>query len=149
MSGIGFFELVILFMIGLVVLGPKRLPKVANQIGTWVGQARRMTRVLRRQLEEELDLSEDLKDLKNIGAGLKEDLTIAPGSAHVPRDDDTYSPLHEKPTRSVAGVKVDSDDASAGAEDETDAAPTDEDLPDEDSPENTSPNEKSPDEKPA
>ncbi|MCK5324460.1 MAG: twin-arginine translocase subunit TatB [Woeseiaceae bacterium] len=149
MSGIGFFELVILFMIGLVVLGPKRLPKVANQIGTWVGQARRMTRVMRRQLEEELDLSEDLKDLKNIGAGLKEDLTIAPGSAHVPRDDDTYSPLHEKPTRSVAGVKVDSDDASAGAEDETDAAPTDEDLPDEDSPENTSPNEKSPDEKPA
>ena len=27
MSGVGFFELVILFMIGLVVLGPQRLPK--------------------------------------------------------------------------------------------------------------------------
>ena len=34
MSGVGFFELVILFMIGLVVLGPQRLPKVANQLGT-------------------------------------------------------------------------------------------------------------------
>ena len=142
MSGVGFFELVILFMIGLVVLGPKRLPKVANQIGTWVGQARRMTRVMRRQLEEELDLSEDLKDLRNIGAELKEDLTISPGSAHVPRDDDTYSPLHDKPSRSVAGVKVDSDDASAGAEDETDAEPPHEDSPDENSPENTSPDEK-------
>ena len=55
MSGVGFFELVILFMIGLVVLGPQRLPKVANQLGTWIGQARRMTRVMKRQLEDELD----------------------------------------------------------------------------------------------
>ena len=54
MSGVGFFELVILFMIGLVVLGPQRLPKVANQIGSWIGQARRMTRVMKRQLEDEL-----------------------------------------------------------------------------------------------
>jgi len=56
MSGIGFSELLILFMIGLIVLGPERLPRVANQLGTWLGQARRMTRVMKRQLEEELDL---------------------------------------------------------------------------------------------
>ena len=96
MSGVGFFELVILFMIGLVVLGPKRLPKVANQLGTWVGQARRMTRVMKRQLEEELDLSEDFKDLKNIKDDLVDDLTIGPAAAHIPRDDDSYSPLHDE-----------------------------------------------------
>ena len=54
MSGIGFSELVILFLIGLIVLGPERLPRVANQLGTWLGQARRMTRVMTRQLEDEL-----------------------------------------------------------------------------------------------
>ena len=96
MSGVGFFELVILFMIGLVVLGPKRLPKIANQLGTWVGQARRMTRVMKRQLEEELDLSEDFKDLKNIKDDLVDDLAIGPAAAHVPRDDDNYSPLHDE-----------------------------------------------------
>ncbi len=96
MSGVGFFELVILFMIGLVVLGPKRLPKVANQLGTWVGQARRMTRVMKRQLEEELDLSEDFKDLKNLKDNFVDDLTIGPAAAHVPRDDDSYSPLHDE-----------------------------------------------------
>ncbi len=96
MSGVGFFELVILFMIGLVVLGPKRLPKVANQLGTWVGQARRMTRVMKRQLEEELDLSEDFKDLKNLKDDFVDDLTIGPAAAHVPRDDDNYSPLHDE-----------------------------------------------------
>ena len=52
MSGIGFWELIILFLIGLIVLGPKRLPQVANQLGEWIGQAKRMTRVMRRQLEE-------------------------------------------------------------------------------------------------
>ena len=85
MSGVGFFELVILFMIGLVVLGPKRLPKVASQIGSWLGQARRMARVMKRQLEEELDIGDDLKDLKNIGDELRDDLTIKPGAMHVPR----------------------------------------------------------------
>jgi Tat protein translocase TatB subunit len=107
MSGVGFFELVILFMIGLVVLGPQRLPKVANQLGSWIGQARRMTRVMKRQLEDELDLDDNFKSLKSIGDELKDDLTIGPAAAHVPRDDDTYSPLHDKdPAPSVAGMRV-------------------------------------------
>ena len=58
MSGIGFWELIILFLIGLIVLGPKRLPQVANQLGEWIGQAKRMTRVMRRQLEEEVEFNE-------------------------------------------------------------------------------------------
>ena len=57
MFGIGGQELVLLMIIGLVVLGPERLPRIANQIGGWLGQARRMTRVMKRQLEEELDLN--------------------------------------------------------------------------------------------
>lgn len=80
-AGPSFFEFLLLCMIGLIVLGPKRLPQVANQIGTWVGQARRMTRTLRRQLEEELDLDRAMN--------------IKPPKYTPPRDDDTYSPLHE------------------------------------------------------
>ena len=60
MFGVSGGELIILLLIGLVVLGPERLPRVANQIGGWLGQARRMTRVMKRQLEEELDLNETL-----------------------------------------------------------------------------------------
>ena len=60
MSGIGFSELIILFVIGLIVLGPERLPRVANQLGGWIGQARRMTRIMKRQLEDELDFKKDL-----------------------------------------------------------------------------------------
>jgi sec-independent protein translocase protein TatB len=123
MSGVGFFELVILFMIGLVVLGPQRLPKVANQLGMWIGQARRMTRVMKRQLEDELDLGDNFKSLKNLGDELKDDLTIGPAAAHVPRDDDTYSPVHDKdPGPSVAPMKV--EEEAEGAE--ADATPDDE-----------------------
>jgi len=57
MFGIGGQELVLLMLIGLIVLGPERLPRIANQIGNWLGQARRMTRVMKRQLEEELDIN--------------------------------------------------------------------------------------------
>jgi sec-independent protein translocase protein TatB len=124
MSGVGFFELVILFMIGLVVLGPQRLPKVANQLGTWIGQARRMTRVMKRQLEDELDLDDNFKSIKNLGDELKgefkDDLTIGPAAAHVPHDDDTYSPLHDTgPTPAVAGMKVDEDVEGPAADSET------------------------------
>ena len=126
MSGVGFFELVILFMIGLVVLGPQRLPKVANQLGTWIGQARRMTRVMKRQLEDELDLGDNFKSLKNLGDELKDDLTIGPAAAHVPRDDDTFSPLHDKGAGSpAAAMKVEEqaedEEAEATPDDEGDA----------------------------
>ena len=80
MSGIGGSEFLLLCLIGLLVLGPERLPRVASQIGGWLGQARRMTRVMRRQLEDELDVE------KNLGINPKEILT--------PHADDTYSPLH-------------------------------------------------------
>jgi sec-independent protein translocase protein TatB len=54
---VGFSELVLLFIIGLLVLGPEKLPQVANKLGGWVGQARRMTRMLKRQIEDELEFS--------------------------------------------------------------------------------------------
>lgn len=58
MTGVGWGELVLLFVIGLLVLGPERLPRVASQIGRWVGRARRTANQLRHQLEREIALSE-------------------------------------------------------------------------------------------
>ena len=56
MFDIGFWELIILFGLGLVILGPERLPKVAMQLGNWAGQARRMARSLTTQIRDELDI---------------------------------------------------------------------------------------------
>ena len=58
MFDVGFPELVLVFIIGLLVLGPERLPKVAAEIGKWVGRARRTATELRRQLEREIELND-------------------------------------------------------------------------------------------
>ena len=58
MFDIGFWELAILFGLGLVVLGPEKLPKVASQVGNWAGQARRMARNLSAQMQAEINLED-------------------------------------------------------------------------------------------
>jgi sec-independent protein translocase protein TatB len=90
MSGIGGSEFILLCLIGLLILGPERLPRVARQLGSWVGKARQMTRTLQRQLEEELDVQ------KNLGFDPEELKGLDPRQMMTPRDDDTYSPVHDK-----------------------------------------------------
>jgi sec-independent protein translocase protein TatB len=56
----GFFdfsfpELVITFGVALVVLGPKKLPGLVQQLGRWAGRARHMARQFREQLEQEVN----------------------------------------------------------------------------------------------
>lgn len=58
MSGIGPSELILLVVVGLLILGPERLPRVATQIGRWVGRARRTANQLRYQLEREITLAD-------------------------------------------------------------------------------------------
>jgi sec-independent protein translocase protein TatB len=58
MFDVGFTELLLIFVIGLLILGPERLPRVAAQLGRWVGRARRMANQLRYQLEREIALEE-------------------------------------------------------------------------------------------
>jgi Tat protein translocase TatB subunit len=82
MSGIGFWELILLFLIGLIVLGPERLPRVSNQIGSWLGQARRMTRIMKRQLEDELGLDKHLRIKPSSFLKSKNDQDNAHSPAH-------------------------------------------------------------------
>jgi sec-independent protein translocase protein TatB len=72
-----FSELILVFVIGLLILGPKRLPKVASQIGRWVGRARRTASQLRHQLEREIALSEIAENQKRRAS--------APSDARVPK----------------------------------------------------------------
>jgi len=58
MFDVGFSELVLLFVIGLLILGPERLPRVASQLGRWVGRARRTATQLRMQLEREMTMND-------------------------------------------------------------------------------------------
>jgi sec-independent protein translocase protein TatB len=58
MFEVGLFELVIIFGVALIVLGPTRLPGLVSKIGRWAGKARSMARQFREQLENEVNLEE-------------------------------------------------------------------------------------------
>ncbi len=54
MFDVGFWELLLIFGVGLLILGPERMPRVASQLGRWIGRARRTASSLRHQLEQEI-----------------------------------------------------------------------------------------------
>jgi sec-independent protein translocase protein TatB len=56
MFDIGFSEIVVIFILALIVLGPEKLPRVVREVGRWVGRARAMARQFQEQLEEEVDV---------------------------------------------------------------------------------------------
>ena len=61
MFDVGFSEILVIFVLALIVLGPERLPKVAAQVGKILGRARAMARQFKEQLEEEITLEERKK----------------------------------------------------------------------------------------
>lgn len=64
MFDIGFWELALLAVIGLIVLGPERLPAVARTVGLWVGRVRGYVRGLSEELERETRLRDMREDLE-------------------------------------------------------------------------------------
>jgi sec-independent protein translocase protein TatB len=58
MFEVGFSELLVIFVLALVVLGPERLPRLAQQVGRWIGRARAMAKQFREQLEDEVNLAD-------------------------------------------------------------------------------------------
>jgi sec-independent protein translocase protein TatB len=58
MFDLGFPELITVFVIALVVLGPNKMPGLVATVGRWVGKARSMARQFREQLENEVNLEE-------------------------------------------------------------------------------------------
>jgi len=64
MFSIDFPEIIIIFALALVVLGPKKLPGAAAKIGRWVGRARSMARQFREQLEQEVSSAETAMDIR-------------------------------------------------------------------------------------
>lgn len=81
MFDVGFTELFLLALIGLIVLGPERLPAVARTIGGFIRKARASWASLRTTIESELadaDITAPIKqaseELRRIGKDLSTDL---------------------------------------------------------------------------
>ena len=58
MFEVGFTEILLILGLALLVLGPEKLPGLAEKVGRWTGRARSMARQLRPQLEHEVTMEE-------------------------------------------------------------------------------------------
>jgi sec-independent protein translocase protein TatB len=94
MFDIGFWELVIITIIALIVVGPERLPKFARDAGHFISKVRRFVHNAKKELEKELHLDEvnNLQDdIRHIDSLMKE----APD--RVILDEPTDNAKHNKP----------------------------------------------------
>ncbi len=63
-----FSDSIFLFILALLLFGPKRLPVLARELGKWVGEFRRASNEFKMQMEEELRLTEQSDRQKQIAA---------------------------------------------------------------------------------
>lgn len=62
MFDIGFWELMMIGLIALLVVGPERLPKLAYTAGRWVGKARGVLTNVKQEIDKEIK-AEELKQV--------------------------------------------------------------------------------------
>lgn len=65
MFDVGFWEILFILVLALVIIGPERLPGAARKAGFFVGKARRYIEGVRSEVEEELDVNEFKRMLHN------------------------------------------------------------------------------------
>lgn len=70
MFDVGFWEVGLIAVLALVILGPERLPAVARTAGLWIGRARRVMADVKADINREID-QEELRQIRNIGEDLK------------------------------------------------------------------------------
>lgn len=71
MFDIGFWELMFILVVMLLVVGPERLPRIARTAGLWVGKLRGFVATVKADIDQEL-AAEELKKVLNKQASMPE-----------------------------------------------------------------------------
>ncbi len=101
MFDLGFWEVLILCLIGLLVLGPERMARTVRVLGRWTGKARASFNSARSEVERELrveeirkagesvrqDVEETRRALKGAGEDLERESRGARRASQPPRTD--------------------------------------------------------------
>jgi len=94
MFGIGMPELIIIFVIALIIIGPKKLPDLARALGKGMAEFRKATN----EIKENLNMSDELQGIEeeladSVSGALNEDET---GEETKGNDDTKLEPKEEE-----------------------------------------------------
>ena len=67
MPQIGWFEILIIVVLAILIIGPKDFPVMLKKIGSWIGSAKRYISNVQHQVSElqEVEIDEDIKVNQN------------------------------------------------------------------------------------
>lgn len=81
MLGIGSLEMLLVVILGLIVLGPKKFPAIAKSLGRGYAEFKRATQELRENIIEETEISDFRKSIKDASDSIKSDIDLPPSGS--------------------------------------------------------------------
>ena len=121
MFDIGFWELGLIGVVALLVIGPERLPGVARSAGMWIGRARRFVSSVQADINREISKTEELKRLMEEQVQIKSAHEIIEQTADEVREGLAVPTL--KPSERLKAMDEDEADTARPATPASDAAP--------------------------
>jgi len=125
MFDVGFWEILLILILALVVIGPERLPGAARKAGYFFGKARRYIEGVRSEVESELDVSEFKRMLHNQEVQINElQQQLKAGAEKIAADIPDASSLDDGPSHSIEDESdADRAGASTGDNDDSESTP--------------------------
>lgn len=124
MFDMGFLELMIIGVVGLLVLGPERLPKAARTLGLWIGKIKRTVSGMQSEISAQLEAEELRQKLneqqKKLDEGVQQ---VKRGVESIAEDDGGASASTSRPKAAPAEQRLDDALARARQDSEGDDPP--------------------------
>jgi len=95
-GSLGMPELLIIFVIALIIFGPRKLPELGRSLGKSLGEFKRASNELRNTLEEEVRIEERKEQKAKMEA--EQSSAVAASTAKPIEPGDTVSTSHAEPT---------------------------------------------------
>ena len=81
---LGVPEMILIFVVGLLLFGPRKMPQIGKSLGRAIGEFRRASNEFKRTIEDEVaadelrEVERDLKELRSVGRDLARDAPSTP-----------------------------------------------------------------------
>ena len=109
MFDIGGLELLLIAVVGLLVIGPERLPETLRTLGLWMGRLRRSFMSVKTEIEKEIGMDEVRRQLHN--EAVMDEMKRIEREVHGTIDDvnkPPHDPMNNDPDAEVAS-QIDSE----------------------------------------